>query len=640
MIRRWPIFFFFCVLSIEVCAQQPSTDTIPPTRDTSKFQVFTRFFTEGLAEKHPDSLLRSDTMPYLPHRFERGASIETFTRNTGNFGSPSHILYYSSPQNPGFRSGINQFNIYTRRPEDIKYFVTATPYTFLSYTQGAATGNLQLQKIEALHTRNINKQWNFGLRYHRFNSPGSYFREAATHTNGEIFTHYRSVNQRYRIFASGIVNRFGSEENGGLADPEGFDTTKGVARTRTPVTLQQAGQIYQDYYVRVRQFYYLGNYRQVKQQPEDTFFVQQLQPAWQLSHTINYNRQNYEYIDRTIDSGFYPMVLFDSTGTHDSLHVRILENEFRLATSEYNPLIRYRKFVPYLAVYARHRYIHAGQQYLQSRRNEITAGAELHNEKGLLHFGGKAEMLVRGSNSGNYFFNAWAGFSLLNITTGGGIEIKKYDADHIYGRYISNHHFWLQNFSPLTEQAFKVFSKSKRYKFSAEGEARRIDNLVYVNSNLQPQQYTNALSYFMVKVRKYFSWRSLTLAAHLLYQAADNDTLLSFPRLATKTSFFWQGEMFKGALFAQAGFDIDYTTGYTSPAYFPTTGMEYVQKEEQTEGYPFVNFFVSGKVKTFTAFVALWHANQGISGSRYFSYPLYPQSPRNFRFGITWRFYN
>ena len=90
----------------------------------------------------------------------------------------------------------------------------------------------------------------------------------------------------------------------------------------------------------------------------------------------------------------------------------------------------------------------------------------------------------------------------------------------------------------------------------------------------------------------------------------------------------------------QMGLEALYHTSYYASSYMPATATYYLQDRTQVGNYPFVNAFVSLKLKRTRIFVSMDHVNWGLTGYNYYMVPGYPMPVRTLKYGVAWTFYN
>jgi hypothetical protein len=100
--------------------------------------------------------------------------------------------------------------------------------------------------------------------------------------------------------------------------------------------------------------------------------------------------------------------------------------------------------------------------------------------------------------------------------------------------------------------------------------------------------------------------------------------------------------LFKGALIGDLGFDFYYTSKYKASAYMPATGIFHLQDEYNVGGFPFLDVFLTIRIKRTRIFVSYNNLLHGLRfiGENYFTAYNYPLKPRNVRVGLVWTFYD
>jgi hypothetical protein len=125
-----------------------------------------------------------------------------------------------------------------------------------------------------------------------------------------------------------------------------------------------------------------------------------------------------------------------------------------------------------------------------------------------------------------------------------------------------------------------------------------------------------------------------------MYQTAGNEFVRVAP-FYLRSSFYYENKLFKKALLLQAGFDIYYGLGYTGYGYNPALMSFFLQEgQARVAGYPYLDVYVSAKIKRFRIFLHAGHLNQGFPKPAYFTTPGYAMQDRSFRLGIRWGLFN
>jgi hypothetical protein len=167
-----------------------------------------------------------------------------------------------------------------------------------------------------------------------------------------------------------------------------------------------------------------------------------------------------------------------------------------------------------------------------------------------------------------------------------------------------------------------------------------VKNLVYMDVTAMPVQEGDAINITSLYIQKNFKVGIFHADNRLLFQLSGNDDVVPLPKVGLNARWYMQGDLVKSVLTAQLGADVYFHSKYYIPAYNPSVGLFYNQKEKEVGQYPMVDAFLNLKWKRVTLFVKLTHATEGMFNKEYFSALHYPRNKRMMRFGITWHFYN
>lgn len=88
------------------------------------------------------------------------------------------------------------------------------------------------------------------------------------------------------------------------------------------------------------------------------------------------------------------------------------------------------------------------------------------------------------------------------------------------------------------------------------------------------------------------------------------------------------------------GFDLWYNTPLNANSYNPLTSQFYIQNDQTTGNYPFLDIFLNAKIKTVRLYVRLRNVNQRFPDVPYYYTPHHPLQDRTVQFGLSWNFYN
>ena len=156
-----------------------------------------------------------------------------------------------------------------------------------------------------------------------------------------------------------------------------------------------------------------------------------------------------------------------------------------------------------------------------------------------------------------------------------------------------------------------------------------------------PEQTSTAIQIFSAFIYKDFLlFKHLGFNLKYNYQSSSYQAITSLPTHVINSALYYQGNLFKNALQLQVGFNASYYSEFNGMAYSPALNMYHVQTQKTVGNYPYVDFFLTARIKPVRFFVKIDHVTQGLFGSNYSLTPNYIQNDRAFKFGINWLFFD
>ena len=122
-------------------------------------------------------------------------------------------------------------------------------------------------------------------------------------------------------------------------------------------------------------------------------------------------------------------------------------------------------------------------------------------------------------------------------------------------------------------------------------------------------------------------------------QIADNDDVIHLPLLYGKLKLGWNINLVKGISMMQPSLVINYFTEYYADAYMPALRTYYLQNAVKIGNYPFLDLYITFKVKRANIFVGYTNIYSLSRDNRYFTTPHYPMRDSKLIFGVKWRLY-
>jgi outer membrane receptor protein involved in Fe transport len=389
-----------------------------------------------------------------------------------------------------------------------------------------------------------------------------------------------------------------------------------------------------------------------------------------LKHVFKYARRSSLFTADNFYDSFFEHAYYDTTRTNDSLSVRSFFNELSLHVENVSVLKGKAAF--YLA--GNHQYFGFYQADTVNvlsavdtvlRNISIRPGGSIGWENGL----GADFYFEKSFNNLKFdFYKAFGSFhwsairnrkkeaekeepreKIFNVELS--LEKEMRNPDFVYTYYNSNHFIWFNQFNPtdFSKAEIKIerlgpvysrgiFGRNKSFKISAAFYS--VKNLTYFNEEALPQQFHDRVNVLSVDLFHSIKFGKFNLIYDFKYQHADKKEVVRLPDFSSYTSFFYDDNFFKRALYAQFGVDVRYCTLYFADDYMPATRQFFLQDEKEIGNYAYVDVFANFRIKTFRFFLKLEHLNAGFTERVYYTVPHYPMPGRTFKLGISWQFFD
>jgi hypothetical protein len=595
-------------------------------KDSIKIQTRFLLFEDVFSSK--ETVLHSrDTNPEAFHYYKRIESSGFLSLHTGNLGVLSQSLEYDPQFHKLYQIGMEAFDPYRFKQDNLKYYDTYTPYFAFSYGQGS----MEMQKFSALHTRNINPWWNMSLAYESDVSQGFYRQQENRVKNVAFTSHYSSKNKRYHLYAGALSNRISAQEHGGVSNDSLYKTYSPGERLRVDLALNDAGHELKEFDLSLCQELRFGKSSVVDSL--DTFYWKELPShSLRLFYQLQYGEMIYRYTDPYPDSAFYPAFYEDSFNTIDKIHQKRFINRLALGKKGANSGFM----------------LSLNSENIRMEQNR--ADTVFHNQWAdlLLHVkSAKAELELNtlfhagGSRNGNYLASArFSYFFSPEACIGTALSMNKQSPAYLFTFVNSNHLRWTNDFEDVEYQKYTIFFRQVRRQLSIDYSYIESKKHIYYGPFITAEQNQGSLGSHILHFRKNSIWKNMHFHNHFLYQYHSDDNILNYPRYMLHSLLYYTNKAFQGNLLFQAGTEVVAGTDFYASRFFPVYGIFYTQNQWEIPAHPLISLFVNGRVKKMLIFVKLEHLNYGWLKDANYIVPFYPRDPRTLRFGFKWLFYD
>lgn len=594
----------------------------------------------------------------------------------GNLGAPriSHVFFERKETSQFFFTDPYDFTV--KRPEDIVYTNTKSPFTNLTYYK-QGDGRYGEERFKAYFAVNVNKRLGFGFDIDYTYGRGKYTSQSTALFNGNLFAYYRGDN--YDMHFSFINENLKVAENGGIADDryithplEMAEGRKTYATYDIPINLNDIWNKNTGYHAFLTHRYNLGFYRDITQE-NDTVSRSEFVPVTSFIHTVklDMNRRKYISYDKNQNQTYFQNNFLGNDSTDVTKHLSIKNtvgvslregfNKWAKAGLTAFMSFEHRRFTLTDTLDGT-----AGRRIpTDHKENILSVGGQLIKEKGkTLHYNVLGEVALIGEDAGQFSIEGQGdlNFRLFGDTVRliANAYVKNLNPTFYYRHFHSKHYWWDNNdLSKIMRTRIEGKLNIDRWHTQLKVGVENIKNYTYLDNtsiqvtdkqdkvsyknNIAVSQHSGNIQVFNAALRQDFKLGILHLDNEIVYQKSSNQQVLPLPDLVLYHNLYIQFGLAKKVLNIELGADVRYFTQYYAPDYAPAIGQFYLQNPDtrfKLGGYPLVNAYLTLHLKRTRIFVQMYNLIQGTGEKSYFLAPHYPLNPRILKLGLSWNFFD
>lgn len=551
------------------------------------------------------------------------------------------------------------------------YYYVPTPLTELMFRTTFEQGQMANSTIAV----NLSPQFNFAFAYKGSRSLGKYVHYRSANERFEFSFNYKSLNERYVLLGHYANQSVENQENGGLNreaiilykddDPEFRDRSLLDVRIKTAENRLAGKRSFLDH-----------NWNLVA--PKDSVTTKIL-----LGHRFLNESRYYNYTD-TSPIDHYGDLVFGTNTINDFSRLRRTSNQIY---TEFNTRYTGKLRAGISAVQSNYFFEIeeeglTDEETLPGDPSQIETTQYLLNGDWKFQWNGfSMQALLQKSVGGTLLsdeISAQARYQFLNKTTvTGRASFRNQTPDFNFQLYKSNYeaynwynpdlenqktlHFSLNLDHPWLGEVYAHWQQLNNYtyfnttRFRPEDEDPDVDrgSVLYVAPEeiylAAPEQETNTLNYIKIRYSSEFKIRKFALTNTLQYQRVSGTSktnteeqvsqALNVPEWNLRTTLSYSSNVFKKAMFVQAGITGQYFTSYYADRYNPLLGDFSRQDQELIGDFPRLDFFINGRVQRTRLYLKAEHFNTLFMEPTYLSAPGYPYRDFVIRFGLVWNFF-
>ncbi|MBC9930467.1 putative porin [Chitinophaga qingshengii] len=622
----------------------------------SKMQRDTMHHTE-----EPDTLTL--TYRYLgePTDFTIDSSIADFNidflkvpanyMTLGNSGSAARNIIFTPLMKPGFDAGFHAYDVYGNSHANARFYNTNRPYSELNYL----VGSKQEQVIGVTHTQNRTDRFNFAFDYRKVNAPGYFRTQTTNHDTYRLTARYQSKNKRANSYLSFYYNKLNGGENGGIKNDTFLANSQYKNRQAIDVNLGNQN---------VTQYAFFGTKIPVKSQYQETGFLFQQQydwgrgdtihindttdyyryrPIFRVQYTFNFQNNNYQFIDNSMDTTFYTRHYgfdFIPGDTIQAKHQwKMISNDLSLV--QFPVLGNLGHFINLGA-----RFESISGTFLDADINfsNLALHGEYRNKtrNKLWDFAARGEFYVVGQNLGDYsiygslrrHINDLLGDVKLSVT-----NVNR-EPSYVYKYFNSSRTTWYNSTTAKENTTQLQFAaENKKLQYNLAVNYFLFTNYTYMADYYHSAQAPNLFNLLQVVFSKKFTIRPFSWFAEVAFQQRHGEGPLNVPAFWTRHRFAFEKLLYRN-LNLMTGLEFRYNTSYNADDYSPLLGQFVYQNDTKVKyNAPDMAAFVHFRIRSFSAFVRAENLNVFFTQNNH-SAPLYPYNNFDFRLGLRWWFIN
>ena len=587
-----------------------------------------RYFYQSLEKQQLGDVKAWDTTTLSASFYDPTNPLFEYYQELSNSGHAHKNLEFSFPNYVGFNNNLTSYDKFIVTKDKILYPIVYQPFTDISYMMGSQ----KEQHLNVLFCREFLPRFyvtfNFNIDY----APSVYQRSYAQNLYFVGNFRWNTKNERYGLNGYYFTNKIDVYENGGITYDSIFVDLIETDKAVIPVNLSGASNLIKVSGFGLNQYFILG------------------MPG-RINYSFDYQRNRYLYKDSDPTSAFYSEFdqVLNPDETFDSLTFYTIKNGINWSSLSYG---KYNNDIPfYLTFGVEHNYSHhngykeiiTGEQFGDVDYQNIRAKAGIIiNLFKSTRITGKGELIFSDYHAGDFILDGqWKQFLGTYKKNFGAlvfdVNLSRQSADWFDETYYSNNFRWSNDFSPATYLRLKGAYETRWLSIGLKQTT--IDHYIYFGENAKPVQYSGTLNITSAFAKFDIKLKHFEIGGIASMQVADNEDVVHLPLFYGKLKLGWNINLVKGVSMMQPSVIINYFTEYYADAYMPALRTYYLQKDVKIGNYPFLDFYITFKIKRANVFVGYTNIYTLAQDNRYFTTPHYPMRDSKFVFGVKWRLY-
>ena len=597
-----------------------------------------RYFYQKLDNQQLGDVKVWDTTTLSASFYDPTNPLFEYYQELSNSGHAHKNMEFSFPTSIGFNNNLMSYDKFIVTKDKVLYPIVYQPFTEISYMMGSK----KEQHLNVIFCREFLPRFYVTLNFNIDFAPSVYQRSYAQDIYFIGNFRWNTKNERYGVNGYYFTNKIDVYENGGITYDSIFVDLIEEDKSVIPVNLMGASNLIKVSGFGINQYFILSN-SNIKNEKKIGL--------GRISYSFDYQRNRYVYKDTDPTSAFYADFdeVLNPDETFDSLTFYTIKNEIIWNSLSYG---KYNNDIPfYLTFGAEHNYTHhngykdilTGDNFSAIDYQNIRAKAGIIiNLFKSTRITGKGELILSDYHAGDFILDGqWKQFLGTYKKNYGALlfdaNLSRQSADWFEEAYYSNNFRWQNDFSPATYLRLKGAYETRWFSIGLMQTA--VDHYIYFGEDAKPVQYTGTLNITSAFAKFEIKLKHFVFGGITSMQIADNEDVIHLPLFYGKLKLGWDINLVKGISMIQPSFVINYFTEYYADAYMPATRTFYLQNDVKIGNYPYLDFYLTFKLKRANIFVGYTNIYSLTKDNRYFTTPHYPMRDSKFVLGVKWRMY-
>ena len=568
--------------------------------------------------------------------------------NNGSYGLPTRDLLFNPSKTIGFQTGFHSLERYLLNPDSVKYYRNRAPYSELYFVTGD-------QVFRAQVAQNVHPLWSVGGDLNFALSQGFYQNQRYNDVKAAVYSWYESKSHRYNLLTNLVFNTLVATENGSVLNDTLFRDEEREKSMSQFVRLSGAReerprQTWVDHSFFLRQSYFIGRIDTIDAgKPE-----QQILPTQRVSHSLRLNSKKFKFYKNEDDvNGAFPYGQFILT--NDSTQLKTITNEFGYSFYLRGKSVSFIKNEVKLDLRLQHDLYWYNEMGNRKTFQNTTAKAGVgYRFSDRVNIEADLNQIIEGRNFGDYLYDAKAnilvGNNIGRFVLGAYTQNKspEYLFEHVNYQYSK----WDRSFDKTKVHNFSFAYENPKFGFFGKAEYFILGNYLYYkeadNPNfdpalfrrIEPAQHSSNINMLKITVGEKLKFGNFRFDNFAVYQKTDFSSILQTPEIYTWHSFYYNNILVK-VINLNVGFDVRFHTPFNNPSYSINVSQFYNDNADiEFSTYPVVDLWLTATLKRTNFFVRYDYINQNLLSRGYYTVRRYPMADANFRFGLSWKFYD